>query len=99
MSGRRSKVGIPRRGMSAAELSQLQRLTLAWVACERTAGRWARARRPGERVTLASLYRRGLLERRAWRGVEGHADAAYEYAFAPVVLEVFKRLKAWDRPA
>jgi hypothetical protein len=98
MSGRRSKVGIPRRGMSAAELSQCQRLTLAWVACERTAGRWARARRPGERVTLASLYRLGLLERRAWRGVEGDAGAAHEYNFAAVVLEAFERLKAEARP-
>ena len=33
----------------------------------------------GERVTLASLFRAGPLERRAWRGVAGEPDAAYEY--------------------
>lgn len=41
---------------------------------------WHRARSSGERVTLASLHRKGLLQRRARRGVEGDADAAYEYA-------------------
>ncbi len=40
---------------------------------------WFRARSSGERVTLASLWRHGLLERRAWRGVEGEPDAAHEY--------------------
>ena len=73
--------------MNASSLSQNQRLSFAWVACERAAGKWARARRAGERVTLSSLYRRGLLVRRPWRGEEGAADAAYEYNFAPVVVE------------
>lgn len=41
---------------------------------------WHRARSSGERVTLASLHRKGLLQRRAWRGAEGDADAAHEYA-------------------
>lgn len=40
---------------------------------------WFRARGNGERVTLAALYRRGKLRRRAWRGKEGEADAAHEY--------------------
>jgi hypothetical protein len=43
------------------------------------AGKWYRARSSGERVTLASLFRRGILERQAWRGNEGEADAAHEY--------------------
>jgi hypothetical protein len=38
-----------------------------------------RAARNGERVTLASLYRTGVLVRRCWRGRDGEADAAYEY--------------------
>lgn len=38
-----------------------------------------RAAGNGERVTLASLYRAGVLARRCWRGKEGEADAAYEY--------------------
>lgn len=33
----------------------------------------------GEAVTLASLFRAGVLERRAWRGQEGEADAAHKY--------------------
>lgn len=40
---------------------------------------WFRARSSGERVTLASLWRAGFLERRAWRGKEGSANAANEY--------------------
>lgn len=41
--------------------------------------RWWRAEGNGQRVTLASLYRAGVLARRAWRGADGDADAAYEY--------------------
>jgi hypothetical protein len=41
--------------------------------------RWFRARRNGERVTLASLYRAGFLERRPRRGEDGGANTAYEY--------------------
>lgn len=44
-----------------------------------TRGQWYRAASSGERVTLASLYRHGALQRRAWRGNEGEADAAHEY--------------------
>lgn len=40
---------------------------------------WYRAQSSGQRVTLASLWRQGILERRAWRGTEGDADAAHEY--------------------
>lgn len=46
-------------------------------------GRWYRAAGQGERVTLAFLYRRGDLIRRAHRGKEGAADAAHEYQVAP----------------
>jgi hypothetical protein len=41
----------------------------------------------GEAVTLASLYRAGVLERRAWRGREGEADAAHEYRLARATCE------------
>lgn len=47
-------------------------------------GRWYRAAGHGERVTLAFLYRRGALVRRAHRGTEGAADAAHEYQVSPV---------------
>jgi len=42
-------------------------------------GAWYRARGHGDRVVLANLYRKGVLERRAWRGAEGDPDAAHEY--------------------
>lgn len=45
----------------------------------RTSAGWYRAAGNGERVTLASLFRRGLLIRRSWRGIEGAPDAAHEY--------------------
>lgn len=51
---------------------------------------WFRARSSGERVTLASLYRARLLERRAWRGVDGAADAAYEYHLSAEVIVALK---------
>lgn len=44
-----------------------------------TGSGWYRASGNGERVTLASLHRKGLLRRRAWRGTEGDVDAAHEY--------------------
>lgn len=48
--------------------------------------RWFRARRNGERVTLASLYRGGLMERRTRRGVEGQSNAAYAYRPTPAFI-------------
>ena len=65
-----------------------QKAVLAAVLVATWAGGWFRARRHGERVTLASLYHNRLCERRAWRGREGEADAAYEYQAAPAVLSV-----------
>ena len=49
-------------------------------------GGWYRASHNGERVTLASLWRRGALERRARRGEEGSPDAAYEYRVSPALI-------------
>jgi hypothetical protein len=51
---------------------------------------WYRAERNGERVTLASLFRAQLLERHAWRGQEGEADAIHEVPCRPCVLEMLK---------
>lgn len=61
-------------------MTQLMREVARAVArhCARTGG-WYRAAGNGERVSLAALWRAGVLERRAWRGVEGEADAAHEY--------------------
>lgn len=55
---------------------------LAWRG-----GSYYRAASSGERVTLASLYRADVLSRRAWRGEDGKADAAYEYRPSDSLLE------------
>lgn len=60
-------------------LTDKQRETLRRCIHAARRGEWYRASGSGERVTLASLYRRHLLERRAWRGVEGDPNAAHEY--------------------
>ncbi len=59
-------------------MTALQQEVLAAVRAVHPA--WFRARRSGERVVLANLWRHhDRLERRAWRGTEGEANAAYEY--------------------
>jgi len=68
-----------------AKLTDRQRAVLAKVWSTHAKRLWYRADDHGERVTLASLYYRGLLSRRAWRGVEGERDAAHEYCIAEVV--------------
>jgi hypothetical protein len=60
-------------------VTKLQRYVFGVVSAHHLRGLWYRAARSGERVTLASLYRAGVLKRRAWRGNDGEADAAYEY--------------------
>lgn len=63
-------------------MTKLQRHVFRVVAAHHLRGFWYRAAGSGERVTLASLYRAGVLTRRAWRGKDGEADAAYEYRLA-----------------
>src|SRR5437868_6669014 len=48
---------------------------------------WYIAADHGERVTLAALHGRGLIVRRARRGVEGEADAAYAYRLSDVMRD------------
>lgn len=50
------------------------------VNATNAAGRWHRAEHPGQRVTLAALYRCGKLTRRVWRSGKNSADDAHEYA-------------------
>jgi len=64
-------------------MTKLQRYVFGVVSAHHLRGLWYRAAGSGERVTLASLYRAGALTRRAWRGNEGEADAAYEYRLTP----------------
>lgn len=75
-------------------LTPVARETLAHVARATLAGEWARARRHGERPSLAALHARGLIVRRARRGVEGSADAAYEYQLSAGMLEAVRAKRA-----
>jgi len=72
--------------------TQRQVFAAAVRATRADPGSWYRARDQGERVTLASLWRQGLLNRRAWRGAEGDANAAYEYRASKAVLEALAEL-------
>lgn len=71
----------------AFKLTDRQRSVLAAVWRAHAAGTWYRAADSGERVTLASLHRNGLLARRAWRGIEGESNAAHEYCVSAKVAE------------
>jgi len=72
-------------------MTKIQRCVLGRVAAATLAGVWYRADGNGERVTLASLWRCGVLKRRAWRGVEGKADAAHEYMWGDEALAILKK--------
>ncbi len=73
-------------------LSDAQRETARYLLSDPQALK--RARSAGERVTLASLYRRGIAERRAWRGAEGSADAAHEYRPSVALALSYARTRA-----
>lgn len=81
-------------------LSPLQKETFLRVvrATRDAPDAWVRAEGSGERVTLVSLWARGLLVRRAWRGTEGHPDAAHEYRISPVVSESLAADKGKESP-
>lgn len=70
------------------KISDRQRTVAAAVA--RAMPGWYRAQGNGERATLASLWRAGVLERRTWRGIEGEADAAHEYRLAGRLIAAIK---------
>jgi hypothetical protein len=80
--------------VSKRVLTDVARESMRHVAREHAAGRWARARRSGERASLAALHARGFVVRRAWRGTEGDADAAYEYQLAPGIACELERRRA-----
>lgn len=63
-------------------MTKAQRHTMSAVYEADAQGRWFRARGNGERVVLANLFRKKVLARRAWRGIEGDPDAAHEYRLA-----------------
>jgi hypothetical protein len=71
------------------DFTALERQVLHTVFTHTRNGGWYRAEGNGQRVTLASLFRKGALSRRAWRGVEGEADAAHEYRLSVVFQGAF----------
>jgi hypothetical protein len=73
------------------KLTDNQKIVLVLVHRVTVRGGWYRATTSGERVTLASLHSHGLLVRRARRGHEGDANAAYEYQSSPIVQQAFKK--------
>lgn len=52
----------------------------------------------GERVTLASLHRAGLVKRRVWRKGKSAADNAHEYAITDAVADHLARPRVPDEP-
>lgn len=80
-------------------MTKLQRYVFGVVAARHLRDLWYRAASSGERVTLASLYRAGVLKRRAWRGNEGEADAAYEYRLSHEADHVLRQTLAGGDPS
>lgn len=78
-------------------MTKLQRYVFGIVSAHHLRGLWYRAASSGERVTLASLYRAGALARRARRGNEGEADAAYEYRLTEVADQVLRQALSSDK--
>jgi hypothetical protein len=74
-------------------LTDIQKTILVLVHRTAMRGGWYRAATSGERVTLASLHSHGLLVRRARRGIEGDANAAYEYQSSPIVQQALSETK------
>lgn len=67
-------------------MTGLQKISITLVLKATVQDRWHRAgddpahgSAAGERVTLASLFQKGLVIRRPWRGVDGEPNASYEY--------------------
>ena len=84
---------------SGIPMTKLQRYVFGVVSSHHFRGLWYRAASSGQRVTLASLYRAGVLMRRAWRGNEGEADAAYEYRLAREAEQILRQaLSGGDPP-
>ena len=79
-------------------MTKLQRYVFGVVSAHHLRNLWYRAASSGERVTLASLYRAGVLMRRAWRGNEGEADAAYEYRLAKEAEQVLRQTLSSSEP-
>ena len=77
-------------------MTKLQRYVFGVVSAHHLRGLWYRAATCGQRVTLASLFRAGVLTRRAWRGNEGAPYAAYEYRLAREADQVLRQTLTGD---
>ncbi len=79
-------------------MTKLQRYALGVVSAQHLRGLWYRAAGNGQRVTLASLYRAGVLTRRARRGNAGEPDAAYEYRMTAEAEQILRQTLAAPSP-
>jgi hypothetical protein len=71
-------------------VTELQKLVAGKVAAATFRAVWYRSESSGERVTLASLLRAGVVVRRVWRGKTGSANAVYEYQLSDKALAEWK---------
>lgn len=78
-------------------MTNRQKIVIGKCVVRTYLGEWHRAQDSGERVTLASLYRKHLLTRRAWRKGRSSADDAYEYQATSDVMSLFAELGIWPR--
>jgi len=74
--------------------TKLQRRQL--VRAARAYPEFIRAETAGDRVTLASLFDRGFMERRVWKGT--YPNAAHEYRLSDAVADTLtKTVRDHDR--
>lgn len=63
----------------------------ALLAVTQAHPKWYRATGNGQRVTLAALYRAGVLTRRVWREGKSAADNAHEYALSDLAITAWHK--------
>jgi hypothetical protein len=76
---------LTKKTLSPLQLAALRR------AASSPADAYIRAISAGDRVTFASLERRGLFERRAWRGDGVSRDSAFEYRLSEPLRKALDR--------
>lgn len=71
-------------------MTELQRKVACKVGAATVRDEWYRAESSGERITLASLLRAGVVVRRVWRGRTRDTNAAHEYQLASAAIQALK---------
>jgi hypothetical protein len=71
-------------------VTDLQRKVACKVGAATMRNEWYRAESSGERITLASLLRAGVVVRQVWRARTRDTNAAHEYQLAAAVIAALK---------